>query len=61
MSSARAVSVAFTKRREIADLDRPLERSSRSSSDRLGDLSVAPGRHPGQHALDHERVQQVSS
>ena len=52
--------VAATKRREMADLDIDRERWSRCRfRDQLGHVDVAPGGHPGQHALDDERVEPV--
>ena len=59
ISSPMALVVAATKRRETADLDIDFERASSSSPIGLGHVDVAPGGHPGQHALDDERVEQV--
>ena len=55
ISSARAASVAATKRLETADLDMDLAAALDVGTDRLGHVTVAPGGHPGQHALDDER------
>ncbi len=59
ISSPMALVVAATKRRETADLDMRLGACLELCSDRLGHVDVASGGHPGQHALDDERVEQV--
>ena len=58
-SSARAVSVAATKRRLTADFD--VDRADRvdSAADRLQAGRVAPGRQLGHHPLQRHRAQQL--
>ena len=59
MSSARAVSVAATKRRDTAERDVPRLRRLDGCSDGLEGGAVAAGGHLGQHALHGHPAEQL--